>query len=88
MVVKKELVYPSENQEQKENLLALVQFAHFDKSNHKVTMSINDPILYIELENYIEENNMYFEKQLNQKNFTIRVEYFIELLLSMDEKLE
>lgn len=31
---------------------------------------------------------MYFEKQLNQKNFTIRVEYFIELLLSMDEKLE
>ncbi|HFC9333763.1 TPA: hypothetical protein QFL66_002661, partial [Enterococcus faecium] len=86
--VKKELVYPSENQEWKENFLDLVHFAHFDKSNHKVTMSINDPILYIELENYIEENNMYFEKQLNQKNFTIRVEYFIELLLSMDEELE
>lgn len=86
--VKKELVYPSENQEWKENFLDLVHFAYFDKSNHKVTMSINDPILYIELENYIEENNMYFEKQLNQKNFTIRVEYFIELLLSMDEELE
>lgn len=44
-----------------------MHFAHFDKSNYKVTMSINDPILYIELENYIEENNMYFEKQLNKK---------------------
>ena len=63
-------------------------FAHLIKnarySDKKVILSIPDPNLYLEIQNFIEENGAYVEKQLNSKILQIRVEYFIDLIVSVE----
>ena len=83
--VRDNLIYPRSDYDWVEEFSKLVENAR--KDNNKIMISIPDPNLYIEIENYLEENGSYIEKQLNGKLMTIRVEYFIDLcLLFEDEK--
>lgn len=83
--IKENLIYPRSNYDWKKEFAALVKNARFD--DNKIKISISDPNLYIEIENYLEERGNYIEKNLNSKLMTIRIEYFIDLcLLFEDEK--
>ena len=68
--------------EWKKAFAKLVSNARYEKETHKIIVNIPDPILYNEIQNFIEENGAYVEKQLNSKILQIRVEYFIELVVS------
>ena len=49
-------------------------------------MNIPDPNLYLEIQNFIEEQGAFIEKQLNGKILQIRVEYYIALIVSLEEE--
>ncbi|MGX6961110.1 hypothetical protein [Vagococcus xieshaowenii] len=82
--IKKELLYPEENKDWKKDFLDLIAFAQYDEQTKKMILNISDPNLQIEIENHIEQRGLYIEKQLNSKLLIIRVEYFIELVISLD----
>ena len=63
----------------------LIKNARYDKDSRKVTVNIPDPNLYLEIQNFIEENGAYVEKQLNSKILQIRAEYFIALVVESEE---
>lgn len=85
--VKKELVYPELEYDWKQQFLELIDLAQYDEQNKKVIMNITDPNLQIEIENHIEQRGLYYEKQLNTKLLQLRVEYFIELVVSLDDSI-
>ncbi|WP_270326535.1 hypothetical protein [Enterococcus malodoratus] len=85
--IKKELVYPEQNYNWKEQFLNLISFAQYDEQTKKIIMNIPDPNLQIEIENHIEQRGLFIERQLNSKLLQIRVEYFIELVISLDENI-
>ncbi|MBO0466662.1 hypothetical protein JZO73_03845 [Enterococcus plantarum] len=85
--IKKELVYPEQNYDWKEQFLNLISFAQYDEQTKKIIMNIPDPNLQIEIENHIEQRGLFIEKQLNSKLLQVRVEYFIELVISLDENI-
>ncbi len=88
--VKNQLVYPPEDEEKdewKKNFANLIKNARYDEQTKKVIISIPDPNLYLEIENFLEEKGSYIEKQLNPKLLQIRVEYYIDLIvLNEDEE--
>lgn len=65
-------------------LSKLTENARYDKATKKITLNIPDPNLYLEIQNFIEEHGAYVEKQLNSKILQIRVEYYIELVISLE----
>ena len=79
--VKYHLKY-GEDFEWKRAFAKLIANARYEKETHKIIVNIPDPNLYIEIQNYFEENGAYVEKQLNSKILQIRVEYFIALVVS------
>ena len=81
--VKCQLVHPIEY-DWKVALAKLTKNARFDPVSHKVTLSIPDPNLYLEIQNFIEEQGAYVEKQLNSKVLQIRAEYYIDLVLALE----
>ncbi len=85
--IKKELVYPILDYNWKQQFLDLIEFAQYEEQTKKIIMNIPDPNLKIEIENHIEQRGLFIEKQLNSKLLIIRVEYFIELVISLDEKI-
>ena len=66
-------------------LFRSIKNARYDKESRKVTVNIPDPNLYLEIQNFIEENGAYVEKQLNSKILQIRAEYFIALVVESEE---
>ena len=68
--------------------LEKAKFARIEDDNKKISIPIYDPNVYIELENIIESNNGYVEAQLNPKIFTIRIDQFINLLISFETQKE
>ena len=84
--VKSQLIYPV-NMDWKQSFATLVKNARYDQNTKKVIINIPDPNLFIEIENYLEENGAYIEKQLNSKILQIRAEYFIDLLI-VDEPVD
>lgn len=52
--------------------------------NKKAIISIPDPNLYNEIQNFLEEQGAYIDKQLNSKLLVMRVEYFIDLIVSIE----
>lgn len=81
--VKKQLVNPIPF-DWKASLATLTKNARYDPVSKKVTINIPDPNLYYELQNFIEEQGAYVEKQLNSKIFQIRAEYYLDLVLALE----
>ena len=82
--VKNQLQYPKAYEWEKA-LAALTENARYDKNTNKITLNIPDPNLYIEIQNFIEEKGAYVEKQLNSKILQIRAEYYIDLILAVED---
>ena len=81
--IKKQLKYPEEFSWQ-EALARLLKNARQDEK--KIIISIPDPNLYLEIENFIEEKGFYVEKTLNSKLLKMRIEYFIELSIEVESE--
>ena len=82
--VKNSLSYPSEHDWMKSFAL-LLKNARFDKVSGKIVISILDPNLFIEIQNFIEEQDAYIEKQLNSKLLQLRVEFYIDLVAALED---
>lgn len=82
--VKNQLTCPVEY-DWKAALARLTEHARYDKVTKKVTLNIPDPNLYLEIQNFIEENGAYIEKQLNSKILQLRAEYYIDLVLAIED---
>ena len=83
--IKSQLVYPIKFN-WKIALASLLDNARFDQVTRKITLNIPDPNLFIEIQNYIEENGAYIEMQLNSKILQMRAEYFIDLVVSLEDE--
>ncbi len=81
--IKNQLVYPIEF-DWKKPFAKLVENARYDKTKQKIMLYIPDPNLFIEIQNYIEDNGAYIEKQLNGKVLQLRAEYFIDLIVALE----
>lgn len=81
--IKKQLRNPVEY-DWKCALAGLIKNARYDEATHKITLNIPDPNLYLEIQNYLEEQGAYIEKQLNSKILQMRAEYFLELSLMLE----
>lgn len=64
----------------------LIKNARYDSQTHKVTLNIPDPILYLEIQNFLEDQGAYIEMQLNSKILQIRAEYFLELCTMLEDQ--
>jgi len=82
--IKENLVYPPIDYDWKTEFASLVENARLD--DNKIIISISNPNLYIEIENFLEENGSYIEKQLNRKLMVMRIEFFIDLCLLFEEE--
>lgn len=85
--IKSHLLYPIDFSWQ-DSFASLAKNIRFDRQRQKVIISIPDPNLYYEVQDYLEEHGGYIEKQLNGKLLQLRVEYYIDLLVKVygDEK--
>ena len=81
--VKNQLVHPIDYN-WKAALAKLTKNARYDPDTRKVSLNIPDPNLYLEIQNFIEEQGAYVERQLNSKTLHIRVEYYIDLILALE----
>ena len=82
--IKKQLIYPIEF-DWKHSLAGLIENARYDKETKKIILSIPDPNLLIEIQNFIEERGGYFTIQSNNKLLQLRIEYFLELTVLVDD---
>ena len=83
--VKNQLIHPIQY-DWKAALAKLTENARYDKDSGKVTMNIPDPNLYLEIQNFIEEQGAYVEKQLNSKILQLRAEYYIDLVIALESE--
>lgn len=83
--IKKQLVYPVEY-DWKKAFANLIDKARYDLRTGKVTIDIPDPNLYLEIKNCIEEQGAYVETQLNNRILQIRPEYYIDLMVDLEEE--
>lgn len=83
--VKNQLINPIDY-EWKKAFASLTENARYDSAKKKIVMNIPDPNLYLEIQNFIEEQGAFIEKQLNGKILQIRVEYYIALIVSLEEE--
>lgn len=81
--VKNQLVNPIDF-DWKAALAKLTENARYDKMTGKIVINIPDPNLFIEIQNFIEDQGAYVEKQLNSKILQLRVEYYIDLVVSLE----
>lgn len=81
--VKNQLINPIDY-DWKAALARLTENARYDKNSGKILINIPDPNLFIEIQNFIEEQGAYVEKQLNSKILQLRVEYYIDLIVSLE----
>lgn len=81
--VKKELLYPYEKFEWKQSLLRISKNAIYEDG--KIKLYIPDRNLYLEIKNAIEESFGYVEVQLTPNLLQVRLEFFIDLLLSISD---
>jgi len=82
--VKNQLVNPIDY-DWKVALAKLTENARYDKTTGKIVINIPDPNLFIEIQNFIEDQGAYVEKQLNSKILQLRVEYYIDLIVALEQ---
>jgi len=82
--IRKQLIYPIQF-DWKSSLAGLIQNARYDKESSKMVLSIPDPNLLIEIQNFIEEQGGYFTIQSNGKLLQLRIEYFLELAVLVED---
>lgn len=85
--IRKQLVYPAKYDWKKE-LSILMNNARYDEKLNKITVSIPDPNLYYDIQNFIEELGGYIDIQLNSKILQIRAEYFLALVVAVENSPE
>jgi hypothetical protein len=61
------------------------EFARLE-DDKRISIPIYDPNVFVELENLIEQSHGYVELQLNPKILTIRIDQFLNLLISIEAK--
>ena len=83
---RKELQYPHANFDWKRSFAGDVSKAKYDDANRRVTMSISDVNVLIELRNFIEQNGWFDHYQLNPKLFSCRLDFFIELCKKLSDE--
>lgn len=83
--VKNQLSHPIDY-DWKSALATLTEKARYDKSTRKVVLNIPDPNLYLEIQNFLEDQGAYIEKQLNSKVLQIRAEYYIDLIVALESE--
>lgn len=81
--VKNQLINPIDY-DWKAALAKLTENARYDRSTGKIVINIPDPNLFIEIQNFIEDQGAFVEKQLNGKILQLRVEYYIDLIVSLE----
>lgn len=81
--VKNQLINPIDY-DWKAALAKLTENARYDRSTGKIVINIPDPNLFIEIQNFIEDQGAFVEKQLNSKILQLRVEYYIDLIVSLE----
>lgn len=88
--IRSQLVYPVSEEDFKwrKSFASIVKNARYDRDTHKVSISIPDPNLYYEIQNYLEENGFYIEMQFNSKLMIMRIEFFVELLVAIEDEEE
>ena len=79
--VKKQLQYPYERFNWRESFMRICENAIYE--NGKIVLSIPDKNLFIEVQNWVEENKGYIDIQLNSKVLKIAPEYYIDLLFEV-----
>ena len=84
--VKNQLINPIDY-DWKAALAKLTENARYDRSTGKIVINIPDPNLFIEIQNFIEDQGAYVEKQLNSKILQLRVEYYIDLIVSLESEV-
>ncbi len=83
--IRNQLVYPIEF-DWRRTFVELTKNAKYDTKGHRITIPISDPNLYYEIQNFIEEQGGYIEYTLNKRIFQIRAEYYIELILQLEQE--
>lgn len=86
--VKKELQYPHEGFDWKQDFIECISRARYDEKKALVKVQISDVNVLAELRNYVEKKGWYDEYQLNTKLFQCRADIFIDLCNSLGEKNE
>ncbi len=81
--VKTQLVYPDSERDWKKQFAKLIANARLE--DNKIYISIPDPNLFIEIENFLDENGKFIEKQMNSKLMVMRIEYFLDLCLHSED---
>lgn len=81
--IKSHLAHPMDFSWEKA-LAKLTENARYDNSTNRITLNIPDPNLLLEIQNFIEENGAYVEKQLNGKVLQLRAEYYIDLIVALE----
>ena len=79
--VKNQLIHPIEFKWE-DAFAKLISNAKYE--NPKVIINIPDPNLFYEIQNFLEEQGSYIDKQLNSKLLVIRIEYFIDLMVALE----
>jgi hypothetical protein len=83
--IKCQLKYPIEF-DWKTELAKLIKNARYDKVTRKISVNIPDPNLFLEIQNFVEEKGAFIEIQLNSKILQLRAEYFIQLVVELEEE--
>jgi len=62
----------------------LIKNARYEKQTQTVKINIPDPVLFMEVQNYVEEKGGYIDKQFNGNILQLRAEYFLDLAISLE----
>lgn len=81
--VKKELIYPYEKFEWRDSFLAVSENAVYEDG--KIKLYVPDKNLYLEIKNAIETSGGFVEVQLTPNLLQVRLAYFLDLILLVDE---